>query len=709
MHTAKWIWQRSENQENTWMCFAKDVALENPRGPWILRIAADTKYWLYINGQTAVREGGLKRGRSPASTYFDEVDISTFLEDGINRIAVLVWYMGKNGFSHLSSGRGGLYIETVSPDGNALVSDAGWKVRKHPAYLQVPEGEEGPNFRLPEPDIWYDASRDMMPWKEKGTDLSGWDSADVWSDEEAKAFGTPVRRPIPFFRFGNLTSFVNSEEVQGLKTDRDITLAMHLPSNLQFTPWLRLEAPAGKRIIIRTETYETANAPGVNGLRSVYITKDGLQEYESLGWLNGQTALFQLPAGITVHALKYRETEYAVNRAGSFRCEDPFWNRLWEKAYHTLHLCMRDTFMDCPNRERAQWWGDADTEMQMALYCMDTSAHALYENGVYTMVSWYEETGSMLTVVPCGNARFELPFQNLAGIRGFMTYYRHTGRRDLIEKAYPMAKQYVLQYRTDDRGLAVHRTGSWDWPDWGDNADIVIMENAWLCLAMDACAGMAEVLEKTQDAEDLRKRADRIRLAVRSLTRADGVFYHHTQNGEPDDRANALAVLAGCANQENMDSIAGGLESTENASPYMEKTVLEALCEMNRADAAMKRMRRRYAAMTEDDSSALWELWTPEASQNHGWSGGPLIILSRYIAGIRLEGDGRSCTIAPNPCGLKHIECVCPTRFGPLTVKMDQEPSGKRLEVIRPREMTAEVLVPGGEDENKWNIVSRSM
>ncbi len=105
MKTAKWIWLRSENRENTWMCFAKDFVPGKPSEPWVLRVAADSKYWLYINGQTVLREGGLKRGRSPHSTYCDEIDISGFLAPGVNRLAVLVWYMGRDGFSHLSSGR----------------------------------------------------------------------------------------------------------------------------------------------------------------------------------------------------------------------------------------------------------------------------------------------------------------------------------------------------------------------------------------------------------------------------------------------------------------------------------------------------------------------------------------------------------------------------------------------------------------------------
>ena len=709
MSSAKWIWRRGDAQANTWMCFARDFVCDHPSGPWILRIAADTKYWLSVNGKTVLREGGLKRGRSPRATYCDEVDIGGFLRPGTNRVAILVWYFGKDGFSHLSSGHGGLYVETVSTVVGGLVSDENWKVRRNDAFLQQPEGEEGPNFRLPESDIHYDASRAPGPWTDGGFDLSDWEDAEPLGEDEMAAFGALVERPIPLFRFSELTDFVNSGKVRGLHIERDTTLVMRLPSNLQFTPYLQIEAPRGKRIVIDTESYATANAPDVNGLKCVYWTKDGPQAYESPGWMNGETARFRLPAGITVRALRYRRTAYAVDRAGYFRCDDPFLNRLWEKCYRTLHLCMRDTFMDCPNRERAQWWGDADIEAQMALYCMDERANALYENGVYTMVEWYEATGMMLTVVPCGNARFELPFQNLAGIRGFVRYYRHTGRLALLERAYPMAKDYVSRYALDAQGLAIHRAGSWDWPDWGDNADIAVMENAWLCLALDACGDMAALLNKPEDARAFRAKAETVRRAARSAFAVGGAFYHRTDNGRLDDRANALALLAGFCDEKNSDGVAKVLETVENASPYMEKTVLEALCESGRTEAAMTRMKRRYAAMVGDDYSTLWELWTKEASLNHGWSGGPLIILSRYVAGIRPEGDGSRWIVAPNPCGLKHIECAAPTRYGPLTVRIDREDGANRLEIIHPGELTVEAATPTGEEGEAWTVISRSL
>ena len=43
---------------------------------------------------------------------------------------------------------------------------------------------------------------------------------------------------------------------------------------------------------------------------------------------------------------------------------------MWEKSQRTLYITMRDTYMDCPDRERAQWWGDEVNESgEASMHC----------------------------------------------------------------------------------------------------------------------------------------------------------------------------------------------------------------------------------------------------------------------------------------------------------------------------------------------------
>ena len=665
LEQADLIWLEGENEENTWICFRKDFTWKSNSGiRAIAQIAVDSKYWLYVNGTMVVREGGLKRGPSPEGTYFDEVDLSEHLVDGINHLAILVWYIGKSGFSHLSSGRGGLMFAMELPDYN-LISDSSWKARKHQAFVRPDPADPPVNFRLAEPNLYFDASMNIENWFQSDYDFSFWDDADVYLRDR---WGQLEKRIIPQLKDYGITEYLNSSDVSDTIVSEDSVFEMKLPYNAQFLPILEISAPAGLKIKICSDNYEVGETKD-KSVMAVYYTKEGHQGFEAFGWMNGERAYYHIPAGITVHGLSYRETGYNTEFVGSFECDDTFYNKLWEKCLRTLYVTMRDTFMDCPDRERTQWWGDVNIEMQMSLYCLNESALLLYKKGVDSLVGWWEHTGKMLTVVPSGTDQFELPMQNLAGIWGFYYYYEYTGDVSIPATAYDMSKDYLKAFEMGEDGLVLHRTGSWDWADWGANADIKVMDNCWYYMALDSGMKMAELLGHTEDIAFYKNRMESIKKNFDKYFLKDGSYYHNTDNGVPDDRANALAVLSGLAKPENYKGILYILQTVENSSPYMEKYVLDALCEMGYIDEAMLRIKRRYKQMVEEDYSTLWEYWNKNGTLNHAWSGGPLITMAKYIAGIRPTDVGfKDYIIRPHLGKLKYVKCCVKTVNGEITV-----------------------------------------
>ena len=747
---TKWIWKNGEHNENTWMCFVKKFSTETVPRTAVTKIAVDSKYWLYINGELAVFEGGVKRGPTRNSTYYDEIDIAGWLKKGENTVAVLVWYFGKSGFSHLSSGKGGLLFE-AELNGEIISSDHSWRVMKHPAYVK-PDGSDAPaNFRLSESNIYFDASKDIEHWYAADHDISLWEHADIICSADEGAYGTLRKRIIPQFRNYGLRDYENSADYENLTTTEEITLKMKLPYNAQITPCLEVSAGRGGRISIKSDTYDDL-LYDTKSVMSVYYTKDGRQQYECLGWISGEYMYYTFPAGVTIHKLQYRETGYDTEFAGSFVCDDDFLNKLWEKSLRTLYITMRDTFMDCPDRERVQWWGDVNVEMQMMMYCLDRKALLLYQKGADSMAGWAADAGYMLTVVPSGTEQFELPLQNLAGIWGFCCYYDYTGDLSLIETVYPMSKKYLLDYRMNSDGLAEHRAGSWDWPDWGDNADIAPMENAWYCMALESCKRMAALLiqnsEKNAPEKDVaspdretsskettspdretssteaaspdretsskettspdretaellddisryNERIESIRNNYDRMFLKDGHYYNETADNKPDDRANALAVLSGLADRKQYDSISRILQSAENASPYMEKYVLDALCEMGYVDEAVARMKKRYREMVEYEYSTLWEYWDRGGTLNHAWSGGPLITMSKYVAGIRpLDTAYSTFEIKPHMGGLHFIKCTVPSIKGDIVLEISKTAEQVSMSVTIPENTAAEVYLP---------------
>lgn len=175
----------------------------------------------------------------------------------------------------------------------------------------------------------------------------------------------------------------------------------------------------------------------------------------------------------------------------------------------------------------------------------------------------------------------------------------------------------------------------------------------------------------------------------------DGYYYNSTANSKPDDRANALAILSGLADKDWYSSVLKVLQSSENASPYMEKYVLDALCEMGYIDEAVKRMKKRYKEMVEYDYSTLWEYWSTDGTINHAWSGGPLITMSKYIAGIRpLDTAYKTFEIKPHMGDLKYIKCSVPSIKGDIVLDIRKTDAGINMNVTIPENTSAEVYLP---------------
>ena len=687
--TAKWIWDKENlTEKNVWMCFNKKISLTNVPDELIAHISADSKYWLYINGETVVFDGNVKRGPDVNSGYYDNIDISPFLKEGENSICALVWYWDdETSYSYNGSGQGGFIFEAANKD-ISIVSDKSWKVKRNPAF--VDSSLYPPNYRLPEYSIYFDAREDMGDWTSTAYDTSDWESATEYAVGGEGAYGSLYPRGIPFLKDYGLKDYENSKDYETYTVTKLFgeKITVDIPYNAQITPYLKIKAPAGKKIRITTENTL------IGAVSTTYITKDGEQEFEALGWFNGEHITYKIPKGVTVISLKYRETGYDSSFCGDFKCDDEFLNSLWQKSLRTLYVTMRDNFMDCPDRERAQWWGDVTSEMIMTMYSMDSNSYLLYQKGVEAMLSHVDDTKVLQTVVPISGDYFELPVQQLAGIAGFLTYYEYTGDKAFIDKVYDASVDYLKLWEMGEDNLIVHRSGSWDWADWGKKADMTAIENAWYYYALSATEKMAEISGKNGNIPFITERKALIEKGYKTLLTEDGFKSNDVK--APDDRANALAVLAGLAQEEQYDTITDVLVNTKNSSPYMEYYVLEALCKMGEYAAAKDRITDRYEDMMREDYSTLWEFWDSwRGTKNHAWSGGPLVIMSKHFAGIiPLEAGYEKVKIEPQYSLSDSMSCTVPSVKGLLTLDYKKTDGNYIIRITLPKEMKAVVYVP---------------
>lgn len=688
--SAQWIWSAPDGPADTWMAFRRTVSVTSPPPTAVARIAADSKYWLWINGELVVFEGGLKRGPTPSDTWYDEVDIAPHLAAGDNTLAALVWYWGRNGFSHQDSGKGGLLFE-VDLGGTTVASDSTWKCIVHPAHETT---AVNPNYALPERNVRFDARNDSIAgWTEPAFDESSWSAAVPKGPAGAAPWNALFPRGIPQWKDSGLLDYENAGSFPPFG-DGGVVQA-DLPYDAQVTPWLEVSAPAGLLIDIRTDQYLGG---GPENVYAEYVTKDGVQSFEALGWMNGHAVLYTIPAGVQILSLRYRETGYDAPFAGSFQSSDPFCDSLWGKARRTLYVNLRDGFSDCPDRERAQYWGDVVNDLEQAFYALGPASHAIARKAILDLVRWQRADATLYSPVPSGNWSSELPQQMLAAVGwyGFWTYYLHTGDLATIRTAYPAVRDYLALWSLDADGLVAHRAGDWDWQDWGTNQDVRVLDNAWYALALRGAIEMATVTGNAQDVAAYQ--ADLASLEAnfdRVLWTGSG-YLSPEHVGAVDDRANALAVVAGFGDESKRPVLLDVLRNQLSASPYLEKYVLQALFLLDAEDDALARMRERYAAMVDSSLTTLWEHWTvgPWTSTNHGWAGGPLTLLSRYAAGVAPETPGwATFHVLPQGGDLTTIDAVVPTAKGDVDVAIRRGPPYV-LDVTSPSGTTATVGIP---------------
>lgn len=932
---ASWIWADTEVEQGQWVAFRKTLHLDKAPTNAVVRISADTKYWLWINGELVVFEGQLKLGNSIDTWFYDKEDISQYLLHGENTIAVQVFYSGKTSSSTINTGVPAFFFD-ADIDGKRLYSDNTWKAMLDPAYEEPISLN---NDRIGEANIKYNALYEMVDyngnkWTDHGYDDSDWLNA-VYMDEiiesnrihndwggisevyyknsdprmnlvlrsipqmkleEVTVFtengsigskwtkidsndafvplslpesyileaevvvaeplayvtGQPIGASIGFcvcvsdydnfympqinfrqaslfdgvaykahirhngswtvstqdltsvevgkslylkgaydYRYNtkhtvrievtpqtistylngtllgimndttlqrkgstigirqdinelmqiyslkvtdsngkelynaNISSFKQDDNINSIsllskenaaygaeynlvgKTENETYISVRNvraainngqtvstykianETNIQGTPYLKVISKSGGELInIKSDTWVNGNSTSI---AHQYITKAGEQTWEALGWMNGYEITFTVPDTVEVLELGFRQSGYDTTATGSVTTNNDTLNQLYQEAYDTLYVCMRDSFMDCPDRERAQWFGDAVINMQQAAYAMDEQAALLYKKTLTQAIGFIKRGGEIPSMIALGNSNLELPVQTLAGVHSFWQYYMYYGDKELLIDSYPALLRYLKLWNVSENGAITHRSGTWDWIDWGEHYDTAVIETCWYYIGLKTVLKIANLEGSGATSTDIQFLNGRIELIENNFdtlywNEDKNAYYNSTDNGIADDRANAMAVYSGLADVSRYEGILNVLTGTYNASPYMEKYVLEAMYIMGADDEAIQRTLKRFGPFTKDGYPTLPECWADQTmfngdeTKNHAWSGAPLSLLYMCNAGITPTSPKfNTVQIKPQLGSLTRINATLERAGGKIVVNIERTSDGYTL------------------------------
>lgn len=675
--TGSWIWTKGCS-DDSYVAFRKTFNLDSAQTATAFISAVD-KYVLWVNGEMVVLDGALKRGPTPYDCYYDQVELN--LAAGQNTIAVLVAFNGRSGDGSIvpvmlddegdEINQAGFIFE-MEAGGQKIVSDSSWKAARHTGYKnRVTAGVDYPNYTqssmLAERNLYFDARDDMGDFTAAEFDDSAWDNAALIAKAGDLPFGALYSGITGNIRFHEVADFVNASEYVGKALSADTTLELELPGNIQFTLNLTVEAPAGKKLTVYTNSYvDSENNPN---FKDTLVTKEGTTVFETYAWRSGSKVYIEAESGVTFTALGYRKSEFNGEWTGSFTSSNADLDQLWQESLNTIAVCMRDTYMDCPERERGPYMGDASNQIDAALYGYDQGGLDMTKKAILACIAWTPDSGAIPSRAPSVKPQ-EIPNQSLAFMTSAYHYYLASGDIETMTAYYETFLNYLKLFEMKD-GLPAYRPGSWTWNDWGDKIDSDLLQVGFYFYALRLTDALAEDLGIEEGRDFLQERMASIKANFHEA--------YYTEDGFKapgskyiDDRANAMLALSGLAGEEDFELICNVLSTTYQASPFCEKYVLEALCVMGRQDLAIERILARYDGMLHDEYDTLWEKFSiPIGTFNHGWSAAPLYILSKYVAGVQPTSGGYATYNVVPSDALDSYSCTVWTPKGNITVAKD--------------------------------------
>ncbi len=377
----------------------------------IIRITARNIYRLYVNGELVMH--------GPARTAHgycrvDEADISDWLMEGVNHIAVEVMAYNKNwapynGYSNDCTLEDGLFIAEIEADGKILTATGRdeWQVCSITARVPVAERishcrECMEIYRLDDAyHLWRLGVGDFLPVTVAVLNTepnyllhkSMRATMNPYPFEELVCFGaTKIDsdiQPEPFFFEANNPLLSSLSEHPTMDCRRTVDNpngslnAEHGTDCLTLTPyntedyfaiWDGVESRVGFiRISVICE-----RAGIIDIVRSEIIAPDGrcpypfnnvtrlhvpagLTEFVTMepGLARYLTLHFRGVGRVTVLDLSILDYAYPDEKRAVFQCSNDNVNCLYRAAKKTLLLNTQDVFMDCPDRERGGWLCDS--------------------------------------------------------------------------------------------------------------------------------------------------------------------------------------------------------------------------------------------------------------------------------------------------------------------------------------------------------------
>lgn len=680
---SKWIWAADATKKNSNVIMRRTFSFGQNKPPQraFCRAACDSHYYLFVNGNAVVWNGGLNR--SGRQAYYDEFDIAGYLTKGDNIIVVFCQYYGNEGRDLVCSSRAGFIFECNDLE---IYSDSSFMVYENEAF-RTPRTA---NCCYAGWNVNYDAAHEgpIQNVYDPAYNITQFKPATILDSYPDDVMGIVVARPVPLDKFSAQPVIVKPKKTTN-QFDGD-TYIINLPREMRVTPYMEVAGNGQEVITIFTDRTEVMGCFGdetstYKAHSVTYTTKPTLNIYEGMLPMMGSVLYFTMPRSVKVVKLGYRELGFNTVPTCTFTSDGGRLDALFGKAVNTLYQCMGSTVMDTPERERTMWLGDASVAAR-ALYLVYYNAAPLVKKVLNDIIE-YSQDNILYSCVP-GNVPVDIPSHGLIALSDyglFGAYRNYTTDVEFFRLNYEKLCDYLMQWEMTEHGVAL-REGTRRWYDNLYNVDEVLLENA---LYYNACMFMKELGSAVGNNDYEEEFDDRmVNIAEFIESTWDGLGYT-TREDSYDDRANAFVVLAGLVPADRKSAVARLLAATLSASPYLEWAVLSALTALDRRDLARARFDTRYALAAVDDKTTLGEDFNGYGTHCQGYQSAVIFEAIELFGGISVKDGASKITITPDFTAIKDFRTELQLASGTLEVRYKYSPT--KTDIIIDNRTTAKV------------------
>ncbi len=680
----KWIWHSDATEKNCYVNFKREFVVSETPDSASIKIAADSEYVLYINGNLV---GTGQYDDFPPLYTYDTYEITKYIQNGLNTLGIFAYYQGEESYQY-KKGEAGICFELccghakIVSDKNTLSAIS--KLFKNGEDVHKTTIQYGYGFVC---DGRYVGKEEYKESIEKP--LPSLQPRPIekcyFEDRISKviAQGTFLRqKETNHIGINMMRDYLSSKtapeifesDMETIKSDEDIYVIYDLGKNTSGYFTMDIEAEEGTVVDIgygeHLDDMRVRAAIGdffdtsrpVRCFANRYICREGKQNFSYYyRRISGRYIELHITGKIkSIKNVKIIGSFYPVKDTFTFNNGDNLLNKIFDVSKYTLKMCMHEHYEDCPWREQALYGSDSRNQMLFGYYAfkefkfarasLELLAKSICDDGVGTIVA------------PTDSLEYKIPSFTFIWLLAMREYIEYSGDKTLAKEYFPLLKMMAekrLSEVSDSLPTLPDPEKYWNFYEWSETNDGFYIPKeekdvkdglycAFFYLGLKSIAEIFALLGYKTEAENILKELKIIKEKINQtfFDEEKGVYASFVRGGRKDaysEIMQAICLYTGIAEGKE-DALSKILVNDDNGLIKLTLSYLvykyDALLSQGDKykELVYNEIIEKWGKMLSAGATTFWETekgaddFDKAGSLCHGWSAVPLYVFGKYFA-----------------------------------------------------------------------------